>query len=253
MRDPHVQVLYFSADPESEGIEYTSQAPSVEWDAEQAHYLLKAGELTAWPKKHFASVEEAKAALLTELEAWEAHVDLMGRGNELRFHYKYAEVVDRDPPPPGIKTVHCGTAIAVITSNMKGHASIVRGNYPNPPSFARVDTDIVRDLIARYRQWQEGREPFASMAYAALTRIIIRAGGRREAAKRYNISQEVIRRISELVSTGKGNPLEVRKFSQDGTQPMPTADQNWLRKTVPAIITQVAIVEAGGYPEKLTM
>ncbi|MDZ7853502.1 MAG: hypothetical protein U5L98_12885 [Halomonas sp.] len=107
--------------------------------------------------------------------------------------------------------------------------------------------------MARYRQWLEDREQFDGMAYAALTLIEAKAGGRKNAAKHYNIDQKVLARLGELVSTGQGDPREVRKFKQGGPQPMAPEDREWLRKVVPAIIIHVAAVEAGSQAEKLTM
>lgn len=251
MSDPHVEALYYSADSECEGVEYRNPAP-VEWDAEKAHYQLEEGKLTAWPKGHYATVEEAKEALLPELEAWQAYVDLTKEVDSLRFRYKDADIIDRAPPQPGHKIVPVRTANVSARALAAGNYKVVR-NYPEPPLFTRVDTEIVRDLMARYRQYREGRELFSTMAYAALTRIIVKAGNKEAAAQRYNISLPVLKKLSRLTSTGQGEPLSVRKFTQDGTVPMSPEDQQWLQKAVVAIIIQVAAVEAGDNPKKLTM
>lgn len=130
--------------------------------------------------------------------------------------------------------------------------TVGRSQYPEPPAFTRVDSEIVRDLLARYRQCKNGQEPFARMAYAVLTRIEKRAGSRAAAAKRYKISKKVLNRLGDLVSAGKGGPLEVRKFTRDGTDPMSEEDQAWLRKAIPTVIHQVAAVEADLEPGQLT-
>lgn len=252
MRDPHVEAVYYDAGPEHEGVEYRDPPP-VDWETDLATYRLDDGVLTAWPKDHYATSREAQEALRPELEAWEAHVDLTKGRGKLRFTYKDADLADRDPPPPGsvVHVLAVGNASAVASAEGV-HVVVGCSQYPGPPEFTRIDTDAVRDLLARYRQYQDGREPFASMAYAVMTRIEARAGSRSEAAKRYNISQSVLNRLGGLVSTGRGGPLEVRKFKRDGADPMDVGDRAWLQKAVPAVIRQVASVEAGADPARLT-
>lgn len=251
MRDPHVEAVYYIAGSDREEIEYRDPAP-VEWRAELANYWLEDGQLTAKPHGHYSSAQEAREALRVELDAWEAHVDLSRGRGELRFKYRDANVVDRDPPMNGAALqFECFEGVATGESFS---VHVGRGEYPSPPSFPRVDTDIVRDLVARFRQWQDGGEPFASMAYAVLTRMEARAGGHRsDAAGYYLISNRILDRLGKGVSTGKGDPLGVRKFEQDGTERMEKEEEDWLRKAVPAVIQQVAAVEAGQNPEQLTM
>lgn len=255
MCDPHVEALYYTAYSDKENLEYRTPAP-VDRHTDMADYRLEDGLLTVWPKGHYTNVQEAQAALHPELEAWEAYVDLMKGLGELRFHYKDAELVDRCLPPPETRIIQCKGALACATASVVAHVTVVRGNYPVPPPFNRVDTDIVKDMIERYRQWQMGKEPLAAMAYAVLTRIEAGVGGksskRRRVAEYYNISTRVLARLGNLVSNGQGGPLEVRKYNQDGSPPMPPEDRDWLLKAIRAVIIQVATVEAGDNSERLS-
>lgn len=100
MHDPHVKAVYYTVSPEQEDVEY-KDPPPVDWETDLATYRLEDGHLTAWPKGHYASAREASDALRSELDAWEAHADLIHGPRGLRFKYADADLVDRDPPPPG--------------------------------------------------------------------------------------------------------------------------------------------------------
>lgn len=224
----------------------------MDWNTDLATYRLEDGQLTARPKGHYVSAGEAQEALRPELEAWEAYVDLTKRNGQLRFKYLNANLVDRDPPSPSEGVfVQIGAGSLTLTG-MPVSVSVGKGEYPDPPPFNRIDSEVVRDLLARYRQWQSGGEPLPSMAYAVMTRIQHRVEGNQEkAAHYYNISKKVLEDINKIAGS-QGSRLEVRKFTKYRTQPMDNSDRLWLEEAVRKVIQQVAFVEAGATTIQLT-
>jgi len=51
--------------------------------------------------EHYAIVEEARAVVEKQLRAWEIHDQVRGNRDGISFVYEDAQVVDRNPPPPG--------------------------------------------------------------------------------------------------------------------------------------------------------
>jgi hypothetical protein len=99
MRDPHVERLRYNLQT-NETTRFEAPPP-LETDTPVAHLRLEDGVLTAEMKDHHPTEASARAVVDPFLRAWELHICLeWGRG-AIRFEFERAEIVDRNPPPPG--------------------------------------------------------------------------------------------------------------------------------------------------------
>jgi hypothetical protein len=253
MRKPHVEYLVYSASPENERVEYQAPPPQ-EFEIDFGRFRLMDGELKIWPRERFGSSGEARAAVQPFLDAWEATADLDRGVGELRFRFKSAS----------LSSTGEGYYSNILTGKFRTLSAkpdvIVREDYPpHLPYPFNAESEIVRDLLARYRQHARGQEPEQSMANAVLTRVLQTGKHdegemREQAASRYRIAKGVLSKLSELVSGKYGTPETVRKFDkQDPPTPMSQAQAAWLKAVIPAIVRQVAAVEAGATPDILSM
>lgn len=254
MNDPHVVELRYTAKSERDDVTYDNPPP-IEHETPLALYRLADGVLTIHPREHYATEDDARQALEQFLRAWEANTDLNNPVGCLRFEYKHnPHFIDREPPSQS----EGGMTIYPHDVYVKTYMEPVlltenRRQYPAPPGSFNADSELVRDIMARYRQWNTGGEPFQSMANAVLTRIETQAGGRSSAADSYSISKPVLSSLGKLLGSGRGTALEVRKFTSSKVEPLTAQESEWIRQAIPAIIRQVAAAEAGATPAQLTM
>lgn len=244
MRNPHVQVMHYAVGS-GEGISYSDPEP-LSFTNLFGVFDLDREKLKIAPIEHFPDEDEARQAIEPFLRAWEMDADLRSNVGMIRFTFERVELIDRNPPPPGTpQTIQLkGIASACIF----GHASLhlTCRKYPQPPSAFRATSDVGN----AYRRWigyRAGREPLQSMAYFVLTLIESAAGGRKNAARSFNIDLDVLRTIGHLSST-KGDPGTARKVLP-GTpfKELTGAEGAWLEKAIPLIIRRVG-EHASGAP-----
>lgn len=89
------------------------------------------------------------------------------------------------------------------------------------------------------------------MAYFVFTVLTPRKDGRRAAAVRLNIQEEVLRKLSELSST-HGDALTARKASAVAI-PLTSSENAWLTAVVPRLILQLALSGTGPTSTALTL
>jgi len=236
MRDPHVVALCYRLET-AETVSFDNPRP-VGGETGSFRLRLDNGKLTIELKEHFSSVDAARKPVEDYLHAWELDVALHFGRREIRFIYENAEVVDRDPPPPGspqvihLSGISSGEAFGTATIH------ISRSQYPEPPALFRISPDV-ETLWNRYEGYLEGREPLLSMAYFCLTVIESQAGGRKNAARMYKISDCVLSKLGELTSA-KGDERTARKFKQDSIPtPLTSAEVKWIGAAIKAIIRRV--------------
>ncbi len=210
MRDPHVESLLYSVASEA-GTEYVNPEP-LAFENALGHGRIDGGQLRIEPAEHFGDGDEARAAIEPFLKAWEIEADLLANPGTIRFRFKNAHVIDRDPPPPGSPiTLHArggGIATAVGTLTV----TISRRSYPQPPRAFRVTTEV-EIAFRRWRAYLAGSEPLQGMAYFVLTLLESQAGSRRDAATVFGVDPAILSKIGELSST-RGNAATARKIGR---------------------------------------
>jgi len=98
MNDPHVVSLTYKIIT-GEGIEFDNPEPLAH-ETDSFSFKLQNGTLTATPKDHFSTIEEARSILDRYLDAWEFEHALKNGRRNVTFKYKDAKVIDSDQPQP---------------------------------------------------------------------------------------------------------------------------------------------------------
>ena len=250
MRDPHVASLRYRF-VAGETVSFDCPPP-VERETEAFRMRLEDGVATFEMLEHHASEDTARECVEGYLRAWEIHVALrFGRG-EMHFEFAGADVIDRDPPPPGTGQVVYAKALmgAVgLMDNVTVH--VTRRRYPEPPSGFIASPDV-ETMWGRYEGYLKGREPLAAMAYACLTLLEASARGRESAAKQYRISLDVLRKLAHL-ATEIGDEGTARKFSRlRERRPHTGPERAWVEAVVKALIQRAgewALAPAASRPQ----
>ena len=91
---------------------------------------------------------------------------------------------------------------------------VTRREYPTPPDHFQVSPDV-ETLWRRYEGYVQGREPLPGMAYGCQSFIEkMLARGRDDAAQKYHIEREVLRKLGDLHSH-RGNLTSRRKLEHE--------------------------------------
>ncbi len=211
---------------------------------DQLRYRLSEGRLRIEPSAHFASIEEAKRYVDPFLESWEIDIALRFGSPELSFEYETAEVIDRDPPPPGPR--HLGMVANAGELSLSGAIAslhVSRTRYPAPPPNFRLNPDV-DTLWKRYQGYKHGREPLPSMAYFCLTLLETISGSREDAAAAFKISGRVLSKIGQL-TTERGDQATARKYlAIKAGVPLSAQEIGWLEEAVKAIIRRLGEVQS---------
>lgn len=162
MRDPHVVSLRYRlrVDP----VNIFGEPPPVEHETADYRISLAGGELRFEMKQHYSSSDQAKKAVSGFVRAWE--IDSALRGDPITFQFEDAQVIDRDPSPPGAFIAIGVGGFAGLECS--GTAVMIRNRYPEPPSDFQASPDV-ETLWNRFQQYQNGREPLPAMAYFCYT------------------------------------------------------------------------------------
>jgi hypothetical protein len=208
MNDPHVDALIYRVE-HGDDVNYDA-APPMKYENEVFTVRIERGDdkskkgLVRFEfKTHFATVEEAQAAVEPFIWSWELSANLDHYSHQFNLSFDDSKISDRNPNLNGTMEIAAGVKVSVSM-----HGVVHRGHFPEVPLALAVNTDV-EFMYLRYKRYQEGGEPLPSMAYFCLTVLEIGAGGRRKAAKNYSISKDVLAEIGRLSSTRGGT--EARK------------------------------------------
>jgi len=243
MRDPHVNSLRYNVSPE-EGISYSDPEP-LSFANHLGTFELSNNTLVVFPVEHFSIEDDARRALDPFLQAWEIETDLSSRVGMIRFKYDRAEMIDRDPPPPGSpKKINVTGKATISVVGCRSSALITSNKYPPPPDTFCV-TPAVQFAYRRWVGYCAGNEPLQAMAYFVYTHLVSIAGDNRRAGKLFRIDISVIKKISELSST-KGSELTARKAPKNKQfQDLSGAEQVWLEEATRRVIRRLGEYASG--------
>ena len=169
MNDPHVVSLRYRVKT-GERISYNSPPP-IRVVGEAYDLDLADDVLTVTMHEHHPTAASAMERVRDHLRAWELSSALEWGPGFLTFELVNAEVIDRDPPPPGSIIVGV-MGFASGAAAVMGHAlcSVSSGRYPDPPSGFTA-TPLVERLWRRYQQYLEGKDLLTTMGFAVLSSI----------------------------------------------------------------------------------
>jgi len=228
--------------------------PPVEYKQEMVHMRLENGQLVCELKTHFSTEGEARTAIEPILRAWELETDVRGCIGELRFEFVRAEIVDRNPPPPGPSHYVLVTGVESITVSGSANVSmhVAKNRYPSPPSTFHV-TPNFESLWLRYRGYLEGREPLLAMGYFCFTFLKAIAGGNlKTMARHLGTDVDVLKKLSELTST-RGDRTTARKVKMLTMQPLSATEANWISAVLKELILRLGDTRPINSLKKITM
>jgi hypothetical protein len=250
VRDPHVQKLYYEVSS-GEGISY-KDPEDVAFSNQLGAFDIRDGKLSVAPPEHFANDDHARQAIEPFLRAWEIETDLNSNVGMIRFKFDRAEVIDRDPPPPGTSQVIEAKAGEMITLGEGVSFHLTCSKYPQPPIAFRTTPEVE----IGYRRWiafRAGKEPLQSMAYFVLTLLESVAGGRQEAARIFYIDFPVLSTIGRLSST-KGDSSTARKIdSVNPLEELSGPEKQWLEQAIRRVIRRLGEHASGAPLTRITL
>lgn len=250
MRDPHVEAVYFTVSS-AEDISYKDPEP-LSFQNHLGDFCLADGMLKVVPTEHFGSGQEASQAIDGFLRAWEIETDLKRNPGTIIFTYSHADVIDRDPPPPGEpQVIHAGGICVGIAIAANFHSHVLLGHYPEPPERFSA-SEYAQHAYRRWLRYRSGQEPLQAMAYFILTLLEGQAGNRAQACVQFMIDRAVLNRVGELSSEG-GSALTARKAKSTDFDELSHLDQEWLERAVKRLIFRLG-EQASGHPlEPITL
>lgn len=99
MRDPHVVELRYRL--VLDGGDEFRDPPPVERERDAFSVRLADDLLTVTMKEHHPTIDSARVRVDSFLQDWVISAALQYRRRQVSFEYEDADVIDRDPPPPG--------------------------------------------------------------------------------------------------------------------------------------------------------
>lgn len=239
MNDPHVVSLRYLLKTD-QSLSY-ADAPRRHFENEAFKACLDKDVLLVELKDHFPSQESAKLIVDAWLKAWTVDASLNNNGNrQFWFEFEIAEVIDRQPPPPGSIVAFAGTARFSLIC-MPAHIHVTRNAYPEPPARFAAHPDVEIAWM-RFRNYREGNEQLLSMAYACLTLLERAYHKRKGVSVMLNIDVQVLNKLGSITST-HGDPLTARKIDP-ANSPLTDAEKNWVEQAVLGMIRQLGMYHA---------
>jgi hypothetical protein len=183
-------------------------------------------------KEHYAHPKEARAAVEPFIRVWETWEPLGPVLAGFGLMYSKPEVLDRNAPAGNYARV----TLQPLQLSAGGEVMPL-GYYPDPPTEqAAMNADVVV-MAHRYWLYRQGRDTLAAMAYFCLTMLKISAGGRKQAAKLYDASNQVLSKIGTLTDSKGGRGARKGKGVAQEFTP---SEQSWLEGTIRALIHRAA-------------
>ena len=242
MNDPHVVALIYRIEHD-DSVDY-SEAPSREHEEVSFHVSVDNKTVCFRFKDHHATEREARTEIEAYIRCWEFEATLDGRPGQFGLRFERAQIVDRNPPPTTPGVVDLSLSVRAGSPTVRVSATVTAPKpYPRPPSGVTLDPydPNVLTMYWRFKNYVEGKEPLAGMAYFCLTMLeILLSKSRTQAASRYGIGSSVLDKIGNLVSN-KGGPEAARKASGVGNK-LTSEESRFLEEAVKTIILRVAKV-----------
>lgn len=206
----------------AESLRFTDPDP-IHDETEEFSVVLADDTVSFELKKPCDSLEAARGIVEGYLEAWKIEYNASTTRGMIEFEYREADVIARadSRDDDGIR----GTLTGSVQLTGSIHILVKKGSYPAPPAIAA--TPDVRSIYQRYMGYRKNAEPLQSMAHFCLTIAEDTAGGRREAARRYTISRNVLNKLGYLVSQ-VGDAATARKADRKEDRPLTEPEIRWI-------------------------
>ena len=231
MNDPHVVALIYGIE-HGASVGYEEAEPFVR-EEPAFHLEVKDKKVRFELKDHYAEESAARKSIEEYIRVWEFDACLNNGPGSFKLRFDKAEIEDRNPTP-GVVTISGTIRSGVPTVS----GSITRGlpDYPSPPSGLAINPDV-QTMYDRYMNYLRGREPLSGMAFFCLTVLENSAGGRKAAARKYQIAKRVLGEIGYLCSEKGGS--EARK-AEGITKELTEEERHFLNQAIRKTIRRVA-------------
>lgn len=249
MNAPHVVALRYRFVSSNHLDRFTKAVP-VSLTADGFDLHLEDKILTTHPHDHFATIEEARAAIEPYLASWSAHARIERARRDIHFEFEDAEVVNRTDG----SSVYPGVARAM---GVAANAAVLADNgvYPAPPVDFRTD-EVLGALLARLADFDAGRTSITDATYWAVTRIEAAFGSgsgskvRQSAAAAIGVEYKILSEMARMAS--QNDPILGRK-AKGTPQALTQTEKDWMRAAIVLVAGQIGSVNAGVMPAPKTM
>lgn len=249
MRDPHVEAVYFSVGS-AEDISYENPERQ-DFSNHLGLFSLADGLLKVIPVEDFCNGLEAGQAIDGFLRSWEIEADLKQNLGMIRFSYSHADVIDRNPPPPGASHVVEGAFASAVAIADGVTCHIMARRYPSPPECFSA-TEFAQHAYRRWIGYRRGREPLQAMAYFIISLMESLAGSRRLVCELFKIDMAVRKRMGDLCSE-RGSALTARKVESTDFVDLSHVETDWLERAVKRLIFRLGEHASGQPLEQITL
>lgn len=213
MNDPHVDALVYKI-KNRRAIDYRGEE-LLDDDEKDFSVHVKDDQVRFAMKTHYATAEEARAAVREYIERWEFDAALEKGPGKFSLEFVKPEIVDRNPSP-GVTEFRAGGFTA--TANLH----VIRKHYPRPPRPDFTITPAVKSMYKRLGDYDRDKKELGGRAYFCLTVIEKEARGRKQAAENYGIDLEVLSKIGYLCNNKGGSQARKGKGVEDEFTPQET-------------------------------
>jgi hypothetical protein len=236
MNDPHVISLSYAVNHDDD-VDYV-KAPPLEWDEADFSVHVEGDRALVTMRTHVATKKEARDLVDPRLRAWELTATLQLGLGQFELEFESAELVDRDPAPPGT-TQHLQAELHVdMDAFLTAAAHVSRAKYPDPPLGIARDA-AVELMFDRFTRLRRGTITLADAAYFCLTVLELEGGGRRGAARKFFVAEPVFRKLGDLTANKGGR--DARKAS-GATVDYTREERRWLEAAMKTLIRRAAEV-----------
>ena len=248
MNDPKVVALIYTVEPVRAG-RYDNAGPLRHSDEPEFDLTVKDKIARFEFKKFYRTAHEAREAIEPFIQNWEFPVAMREESDGFAFEYKEAEIVDRNPLPPGQRPAPLQAragAVFELDFSVEAEATLISPDYPPPPAGGSVNLDdpAVVKMKSKYEEYRSGATTLPDAAnFCCVTALKEKYGSIPEAARQCGISKRVLFKISELAATKGGK--EARKaegFDVEFTR----QEKRFLDGALKEIIIRAAQVAADG-------
>ncbi len=247
MNDPQVVALIYTVEPVKAG-RYDNANPLRHSDEPEFDLTVEDKIARFEFKKLYRNAHEARAAIEPFIQNWVFPVAMREESDGFTLEYKEAEIVDRNPLPPGPRPAPKqlrATAVFMGAFSVIAELTMVSPDYPPPPAGGSVDLDdpVVVKMKTRYEQYRLGEAKLPEVAYFCVDALEKNYGGRSVAAQACGISSSILKEIKKLSSNKGGKDSRKDEgFDADLTR----EEKRCLDRALKEVIIRAAQVAADG-------
>jgi len=192
------------------------------------------GLLTAAPAEPFSSVQAARQAIRPYLRSWVAWLQTV-RGVALDLSFVSA---DRGADTAGPTA---SRAVVVI-----GRARPEDPKLEAPPAGIAGTSEVIADLISRWREVLEGGESTSAGAYHVLSVLEHRHNGRDGVARTLQVSLRLLQQLGRLTAIGNARSGRKMGGSLADQRPLAATELNWIEGLIHHLLVRAFVIDVGG-------